>query len=212
MVQGVERLMHLVVVKEGEPVMDISRARRIIQGAFIQGDRTQKIAIGAFVLGVLDDLGTARSDHSVAAAGGKAENGRKDDVFQERLHYGLTSRMKSPDLTPRHRFSLRAIIGWRQILFLLAAVSAVTAALGGQLREGNNYSLSFTDVDGRQHATANGHVTVITVMTRRDEVKADTLGERVTHVTLGDPKFELINLVNFQQNVLPPLRGMVSAM
>ncbi|MFL6589579.1 MAG: hypothetical protein ACJ8M4_05350 [Chthoniobacterales bacterium] len=120
--------------------------------------------------------------------------------------------MKSPDLTPRHRFSLRAIIGWRQILFLLAAVSAVTAALGGQLREGNNYSLSFTDVDGRQHATANGHVTVITVMTRRDEVKADTLGERVTHVTLGDPKFELINLVNFQQNVLPPLRGMVSAM
>jgi hypothetical protein len=49
-------------------------------------------------------------------------------------------------------------------------------------------------------------------MTRRDETKADTIGERVTQVTLGDPKFELINLVNFQGNILSPLRGMVSAM
>jgi hypothetical protein len=83
---------------------------------------------------------------------------------------------------------------------------------GAQLHEGSSYSLSFTDVDRRQHSTANGHVTVITVMTRRDEAKADAVGERVTQVTLGDPKFELINLVNFQQNILLPLRGMVSAM
>ena len=81
-----------------------------------------------------------------------------------------------------------------------------------QLHEGGNYSLSFSDVDGRQHSTANGHVTVITVMTRRDETRADTVGERVTQITLGNPKFELINLVNFQQNVVSPLRGMVSAM
>jgi hypothetical protein len=103
------------------------------------------------------------------------------------------------------------MFGWRQSLFTLVALIAMPAH-AVQLHEGNNYSLSFTDVDRRQHSTANGHVTVITVMTRKDETKADAVGERVTQYTLGDPKFELINLVNFQQNVIGPLRGMFSAM
>jgi hypothetical protein len=120
--------------------------------------------------------------------------------------------MNSSDLTTRHRVSLRAIFGSRQTLFVAIALIAATAAEAVQLREGSSYSLSFADVDGRQHSTANGHVSVITVMTRRDEAKADAVGERVTQITLGDPKFELINLVNFQQNILSPLRGMVSAM
>ena len=120
--------------------------------------------------------------------------------------------MNSSDLTARHRVSLRAIFGWPQTLFILGGLILVSSARAVPLREGSNYSLSFNDVDGKQHSTANGHVTVITVVTRRDEVKADTVGERVTHVTLGDPKFALINLVNFQQNILSPLRGMVSVM
>ncbi len=120
--------------------------------------------------------------------------------------------MHTVGLIARHRVSLRAIFGWRQILFALVGLIAVTVTHAAQLQEGSNYSLSFTDVDRRQHSTANGHVTVITVMTRRDEAKADAVGERVTQVTLGDPKFELINLVNFQQSILLPLRGMVSAM
>ena len=119
--------------------------------------------------------------------------------------------MHRVDSTARHRVSLRTIFPWRQILFIPAALIAVMAAHAVPLHEGNTYSLSFTDVDRRQHSTSNGHVTVITVMTRKDEVKADTIGERVTQVTLGDPKFELINLVNFQGNILLPLRGMVSA-
>jgi hypothetical protein len=120
--------------------------------------------------------------------------------------------MNCHDLRKSRRTSLRAIFSWRQILFVPTALFAMTAAHAVQLHEGATYSLSFTDVDRRQHSTSNGHVTVITVMTRRDETKADTVGERVTHVTLGNPKFELINLVNFQQNVVSPLRGMFSAM
>jgi hypothetical protein len=37
------------------------------------------------------------------------------------------------------------------------------------------------------------------------------VGERISQITFGDPKFRLITLVNFQQNIMPPLRGMVSA-
>ena len=109
------------------------------------------------------------------------------------------------------RFSLPAILRASQYLFLVTAL-ATTTARAVDLRPGNSYPLTFTDVDRRQLSTADGHVSVISVVNRRDEAKAETVGDRVSQITFGDPKFRLITLVNFQQNILPPLRGMVSAM
>jgi hypothetical protein len=108
------------------------------------------------------------------------------------------------------RFSLRAVLRWPQCFFLLLWLGATTSP-AIQLRQGNNYPLTFTDVDRHQLSTADGHVTIITVVNRRDEAKAQTVGDRVSQITAADPKFRLITLVNFQQNILPPLRGMVSA-
>ena len=108
------------------------------------------------------------------------------------------------------RFSLRAILR-RPQCFFLALMFAIANAEAVQLRPGNTYSLVFTDVDRHQLSTADGHITIISVVTNRDEAKAQTVGDRMTQITLGDPKIRLINLVNFQQNILPPLRGMVSA-
>jgi len=108
------------------------------------------------------------------------------------------------------RFSLRAILR-RPQCFFVALLFAVVNARAVQLHPGNTYPLVFTDVDHRQLSTADGHVTIISVVNSRDEAKAQTVGDRVTQITLGDPKVRLINLVNFQQNILPPLRGMVSA-
>jgi hypothetical protein len=108
------------------------------------------------------------------------------------------------------RFSLRAILR-RPQCFFAALLFAVGHAHAVQLHPGNTYSLVFTDVDHHQLSTADGHVTIISVVTNRDEAKAQTVGDRVTQITLGDPKTRLINLVNFQQNILPPFRGMVSA-
>lgn len=88
---------------------------------------------------------------------------------------------------------------------------AMATAHAVELRVDNNYPLTFTDVDRHQLSTADGHITVITVVNRRDETKAQTVGDRLSKLTFGDPKFRLITLVNFQQNILLPLRGMVSA-
>jgi hypothetical protein len=93
----------------------------------------------------------------------------------------------------------------------VVALLALATAQAVELRPGNSYPLTFTDVDRHQLSTADGHITVICVVNRRDEAKAETVGERVSQITFGDPKFRLITLVNFQQNILPPLRGMVSA-
>jgi hypothetical protein len=98
-----------------------------------------------------------------------------------------------------------------QYLFLAVMLGAASAG-AADLRVGNNYPITFTDVDRQQFSTADGHVTIISVVNRRDEVKAETVGEHVSKSSFfGDPKVRLITLVNFQQNILPPLRGMVNA-
>lgn len=108
------------------------------------------------------------------------------------------------------RFSLRAILRGPQYFFLMAALAA-TVGQAAELRVGNTYPLTFTDVDRHQFSTADGHVTIISVVNRRDEAKAQSVGDRISQISLGDPKIRLITLVNFQQNIIFPLRGMVSA-
>lgn len=105
---------------------------------------------------------------------------------------------------------LRAFVRPLQYFFLAALVAA-TSAQAVELRPGNIYRLSFTDVDRQQLSTSDGHVTVITVVTRADESKAQAVGDRIATVYMGNPKYRLINLVNFQQKIFSPFRGMISA-
>ena len=106
--------------------------------------------------------------------------------------------------------SLRVFVRPLQYFFL-AAILAGSPARANELRPGNVYSLTLTDVDRHQLSTSDGHVTIITVLTRKDEQKAEQVGERVPHVYLGDPKYRLITLVNFQRGIFPLLQGMINA-
>jgi hypothetical protein len=97
--------------------------------------------------------------------------------------------------------------------FFLAAlvVAAIPAVRAVELRLGNAYRLTFTDVDQHQLSISDGHVTIITVVTRKDEQKAQMVGDRFPRVYLGDPRYRLIMVVNFQQKIFPPFRGIVAA-
>jgi hypothetical protein len=119
--------------------------------------------------------------------------------------------MNRTRVTTPHRVSLRAIPRVGQYFFLIAWATIATLQ-AVQMRVGNDYPLSFTDVDRHQLSTADGHVTIITVVTRKDEAKAQAVGDHIPRQYYGDLKFRLITLVNFQQNIFPPLRGMVSAL
>lgn len=118
--------------------------------------------------------------------------------------------MNFHSVTTPHRVSLPAILRRRQYIFLITLLAA-TALQAAEMRVGNNYQLTFTDVDRHQLSTSDGHVTIITVLTRKDEEKAQAVGDRVPHQYYGDPKFRLITLVNFQQSIFVPFRGMISA-
>ena len=113
-------------------------------------------------------------------------------------------------VTTPHRASLRAIFRLRQCFFLIGLVAA-TALHGAELRVGNNYQLTFTDVDHEQLSISDGHVSIVSVVTREHEAKAQALGDRVPHQYYGDPKFRLITIVNFQQGIFAPFRGVIMA-
>jgi hypothetical protein len=118
--------------------------------------------------------------------------------------------MNFHSVTTPHRVSLPAIFHLPQYFFLIVLLAATTLR-AAEMRVGNTYQLTFTDVDRHQLSISDGHVTIITVLTRRDEEKAQAVGDRVPHQYYGDPKFRLITLVNFQQGIFVPFRGMISA-
>jgi hypothetical protein len=118
--------------------------------------------------------------------------------------------MKFSRVATPHRVSLRVNFRLRQYFFLIALLAA-TSLQAADLRVGNNYHLTFTDVDKRQLSTSDGHVTIISVTTRENESKAEALGDRIPHRYYGDPKFRLITLVNFQQGIFSPIRGVIMA-
>ncbi len=120
--------------------------------------------------------------------------------------------MNGHSLTTPHRCptSLRVFVRLLQYLFLAAILSG-PAVRASELHPGNVYPLTFTDVDRHQLSTADGHATIITVLTRKDEKKAQQVGDRVPDFCLGNPKFRLITMVNFQGSILSLFQGMINA-
>lgn len=122
--------------------------------------------------------------------------------------------MNVDPLTTLHRCSTSLRVFVRPLqYFILAAlvVAAIPATRAVELRPGNAYPLTFTDVDQHQLSTSDGHVTVITIVTRKDEHKAKMVGDRFSRMYLGDPRYRLVNVVNFQQKIFSPFRGITAA-
>jgi hypothetical protein len=121
--------------------------------------------------------------------------------------------MNVDPLTTLHRCSsFRGFVRPLQYFFLAALlVASLPAARAVEPRPGNAYPLTLTDVDQHQLSTSDGHVTIITVVTRKDEQKAQMVGDRFSRTYLGDPKYRLITVVNFQQKISAPFRGIAAA-
>ncbi|MEY2565093.1 MAG: hypothetical protein QOH88_3286 [Verrucomicrobiota bacterium] len=113
--------------------------------------------------------------------------------------------------TPLRSSLLRVFARPLQYLFVATLLAFKPAVSAAELRVGNVYPLTFNDVDHQDLSTADGHATIITVVTRKDENKAELLGDRIPHAFMGNPKFRLITIVNFQQSVFVPFRGMLMA-
>jgi hypothetical protein len=81
--------------------------------------------------------------------------------------------------------------------FFFIGTLILLAHLHGALSIGVTYSLSFVDIDGNKHSTADGHVTVIVLSTAADREKARTVGDRVPEHCLGNPDYRMITVLRF---------------
>jgi len=85
-----------------------------------------------------------------------------------------------------------------QFFFVIGTLILLPAArIHGALSIGATYPLSFVDIDGNKHSTANEHVTVIVLTTPADREKAHTVGDRVPEHCLGNPDYRMITIIRF---------------
>lgn len=98
-----------------------------------------------------------------------------------------------------------------QIIFAILFCSVVLAAEPAALRIGQSYRFSLRDVDGNDLSTSDGHVTIITVVTRQNEDEAHAVADMVPDRCLGNPKYRYVTLVNFQRKLAGPFQGLTRA-
>ena len=85
-----------------------------------------------------------------------------------------------------------------QFFFVIGTLILLPAArIPGALSIGATYPLSFVDIDGNKHSTADAHVTVIVLTTSADREKARTVGDRVPEHCLGNPDYRMITIIRF---------------
>ncbi len=92
--------------------------------------------------------------------------------------------------------------------FLFALPPLFFLAAASPLQTSSTARLTFHDVDGNEHSTASGHVTIITVVTRQNEAKAQAVADHVPDRYVGDRRYSYITLVNFQKKLFPALQGL----
>ena len=96
-------------------------------------------------------------------------------------------------------------------MFSIALLFAMHAVVqGAELQRGSQHPFTLRDVDGNNLATADGHVTIITVVTRENEKQARAIAAGVPRRVVGDPKYRYITLVNFQRKLSPLFRGITN--
>ena len=81
----------------------------------------------------------------------------------------------------------------------------------GELSTGNTYSISFVDIDGNNHSTADGHVTIVVLTTSADREQARTVGDHVPDFCLGNPAYKMITVVHFTSRHMAIGRRMATA-
>jgi hypothetical protein len=87
-----------------------------------------------------------------------------------------------------------------------AAVLLVPNAWTTALMTGQSYTLKFVDLDGRTLATNDGHVSIVVLTAHADIDKAELVGSRVPDYCLGNPRYQMVTVVNFGKRYGPVTR------
>ena len=96
-------------------------------------------------------------------------------------------------------------------LFLAAALFVAAKPACSALSTGTTHSISFVDIDGNKHSTADGHVTIVVLTTPADREQARNVGDHVPDFCLGNPAYRMITVIRFTGRHLAIGRRMATA-
>lgn len=88
-----------------------------------------------------------------------------------------------------------------QLFFLLAFCFSLR--LPGETSDQKIYALKFSDVDGNELSTADGHITVLVFVTSENPEKAQTVGDRIPDFCLGNDGYRMITVVEAKKHTGP---------
>jgi hypothetical protein len=94
-------------------------------------------------------------------------------------------------------------------LFFLFTFCFLSSALT-ETGEKKIYALKFTDVDGRELSTADGHVTLLVFVNSGQVDKAQTVGDRVPDFCLGNNGYRMITVIEAKNHSAPLHRAFES--
>ena len=97
-----------------------------------------------------------------------------------------------------------------QFFFFIAVLLLPIYPGTADLTVGKIYSLKFADINGNSLSSADGHISIVIVVTRATWPKAQLVGDRVPDIYLGDSTRRCITVVKFGQHSAP-VRALLTA-
>ena len=100
----------------------------------------------------------------------------------------------------------------RTVLFLALAFFYSNGSIFPNAAVGQNYSLSFVDVDGNSFSTADGHITTVVLTNQSGIDKTRAVGDRIPDFCLGNPIYRMITVLVFEKAHSKPTRMILNSL
>jgi hypothetical protein len=97
----------------------------------------------------------------------------------------------------------------RWLPFLALALFHPLISVFADLSVGQTYRISFTDLNGNNLSTADGHITTVALVSKANVDKAHALGDRTPDLCLGNPSYRMLTIVAFEMEHTRPMRAFI---
>lgn len=93
------------------------------------------------------------------------------------------------------------------------AVCILTGSIFADLKVGEIYRISLTDVDGKSYSTDDGHTSVLILTNQANIERARTVADRIPDSCLANPaSYRMITVLAFEKKHSRPVRAIMSSL
>ena len=99
----------------------------------------------------------------------------------------------------------------KRLILIANAICVTSLSIYADLTAGQAYRISFVDVDGNALSTADGHTTILVLVSKMNIDKAHAVADRTPDFCLGNPNYRMITIVAFETKHTRPVRAFMTS-